>query len=104
MNDSEVTATGTTGLEDLLDLSSLKLYPNPATDQLNLQMGLVNSGEVAFSLQSMVGQTVLQQTNRMLAGPQEAQLNVASLTNGIYLLRISIEGEEVSPMKVVIHR
>lgn len=104
VTDEDVTATGTTGIDDLLDPQSLKVFPNPISGEqdLNVRLSLKQSAEVNFSLHNMVGQTLINQTERMIAGPQAKTMNVSSLPAGVYLLRMNVNGESMSPIKVVI--
>ncbi|MEL6591506.1 MAG: PKD domain-containing protein, partial [Bacteroidota bacterium] len=99
-----VTATGTTGIEDLLDPTSVTVFPNPLSGEqaLNVQLSLKQSAEVNFSLQNMVGQVVINKTDRMAAGPQAQSLEVNTLPAGVYFLRMNIDGESMRPIKVVI--
>ncbi|MFK7925467.1 MAG: PKD domain-containing protein [Bacteroidia bacterium] len=104
VTDDDVTASGTTGIDDLLDPLSLQIFPNPISGEqdLNVTLSLKQSAEVNFSLHNMVGQTVINQTERMIAGPQAKSLQVSSLPAGVYFLRMNVNGESMSPIKVVI--
>lgn len=104
VTDENVTASGTTGIDDLLDPVSLQIFPNPLSGEqdLNVRLSLKQSAEVNFSLQNMVGQTVINETERMIAGPQAKTMKVSSLPAGVYLLRMNVNGESMSPIKVVI--
>ncbi|MEL7530770.1 MAG: carboxypeptidase regulatory-like domain-containing protein, partial [Bacteroidota bacterium] len=104
VTDEDVTASGTTGIEDQLDPLSLQVFPNPLSGEqdLNVRLSLKQSAEVNFSLQNMVGQTVINETERMIAGPQSKTMKVSSLPAGVYLLRMNVNGESMSPIKVVI--
>lgn len=60
--------------------SSLKLYPNPASSVLNV----VGEGMTHVEIYNSVGQRVMTKE----VGGNEAQINIESLNNGMYVVRI----------------
>lgn len=66
------------GVFDLKNTASIRLFPNPATDFINLE-GLKDS---EFTIYNMVGQRV--QSGKTVA----AQINIHHLTKGKYLLKL----------------
>jgi hypothetical protein len=71
----------TTGMAQL-DGSRVRMYPNPASDLLQLETGL--EGRVEVQLTDAAGRTVLAD----VLTSDRSQLNVASLPNGLYLLTL----------------
>ena len=70
--------TWTEGVNDLE--SSLKLYPNPTSDVLNIQ----GEGMVSVEVYNTVGQRVMTQE----VNGNATQINTEGLNNGMYFLRI----------------
>ncbi|RYD95403.1 MAG: T9SS type A sorting domain-containing protein [Sphingobacteriales bacterium] len=67
------------------ELSSLKYYPNPVTDKLNIGY----SGEISsVVIYNMVGQQVL----NVVPNANSTEINTASLTQGTYICRITSRG------------
>ncbi|MBO4232109.1 MAG: T9SS type A sorting domain-containing protein, partial [Bacteroidales bacterium] len=67
----------------------LGLYPNPATEILNIQANDVKNIEIV----NILGQTVIT-TNVQT-------INVANLTNGVYFVRVNFNSGTVSTQKFV---
>lgn len=64
-----------------------KLYPNPTSDQLNIQL-TSNQTSANWSIYNLAGKKVK-------AGSQLKQINVADLSSGIYLIDINTGEEKV---------
>jgi Secretion system C-terminal sorting domain/OmpA family len=69
-----------------LDKYQIKLFPNPTSDVLNIQ---VNATFSKIQVVNMRGQVVLEEKN---LGKSEHQINVSQLPNNIYNIRV-FEGE-----------
>jgi hypothetical protein len=71
---------------------SLELYPNPATDELNIKYG--GADDVRISLCDMLGRQVAQ----IPAGKngKVIRYNTAVLAKGLYLVRMEAEGQVVT--------
>jgi hypothetical protein len=83
---------------DLLDLEELsfQIFPNPTSDYLNFSFQS-NSNRNTFELYDLKGRKVMTSTIR-----SGEQLNMSSLTNGIYLYNINIDGKRQSG-KIIKH-
>lgn len=69
---------------------SLDVYPNPATDELNLDFQLQNQGNVSVSLINVNGQvTHLSNYNQLSIGHHHKSINVSTLPSGFYMYEIS---------------
>lgn len=64
--------------------SSCKVYPNPANNRLFIDLGKTN-GKTILELYSLTGQRVLEQVT---SGNGVANVDIATLAEGIYLLKI----------------
>lgn len=67
----------------------LSLYPNPATEALNISVNQPISGQVELSVHNMVGQLVLQEQLPSL--PSRHRISLSGLLPGSYLIRIHSE-------------
>jgi choice-of-anchor B domain-containing protein len=70
-----------------------QVWPNPSTDNFNVQLPYSESGSVEIELYDLRGRTVLKETHRTTDGRFTIG---SSLENGMYLLRI-IEPNRVHP-------
>lgn len=83
------TVSFSVGVDEEL-VANLNLYPNPASNVLNIQAGsaTVRSVEVF----NMVGQTVYSQQ----FNTSSAQIDVTSFSTGMYMIRLDIDGKVVT--------
>jgi hypothetical protein len=82
-------------------LRGLKIYPNPASRQLNLFLGNRLENDYTWKVVDQRGVTVLNGTvNRNLAVPQA--LDISRLANGIYFLSIQAGDQAILYSKVVV--
>ncbi len=72
-----------------------RMYPNPATDELNLSYSLDLEGEVNIAVYNMLGQRVITQSLRQEEGRQKVQLNIADLQAGTFILQIQAEDQQI---------
>ncbi len=64
----------------------LLLYPNPANDNLTLEAEFLNHQDNEVTIYNLVGQKVLSQNMQTRSG--KIQIDIQSLTNGVYSLRV----------------
>lgn len=86
------------GLEDLSIQNELRIYPNPAKDIINVNLG-VNQLADRITLISITGQVIYEATPKS----NNFELNVKFYDKGLYFINIYI-GEEIITKKVVINR
>lgn len=85
--------------ESLLDASILNVYPNPATDVLNIALTDTRLGMEQVSLFNAQGQLIM---DRLIAQQKEMmQLNIQALPTGIYLVQVRTENG-IATKKVLI--
>lgn len=77
---------------DVSFASKLKLYPNPATDVLNIS-NESNFSNANFTISDMTGRIVLKKS--AISG-SSTNINIASLSNGTYLIKIENEGKSTT--------
>ncbi|MCG3165008.1 MAG: hypothetical protein POELPBGB_00768 [Bacteroidia bacterium] len=78
----------TTGIEnEIAENNTLFIFPNPATDILNISLTQPVNEPLQIQVYNITGQTVLSAS----APPQQQdfKLNISSLKNGIYILKAS---------------
>jgi hypothetical protein len=78
-----------TGLEDLVSGGTFSLYPNPVTNNLNVELNMVKAANVTFTIMNVVGQQVGQSLVKNLAqGQAKTTIATNNLTPGIYFLNV----------------
>ena len=81
----------------------VSIYPNPASEELNIAIRSDKTQEIRYRLIDALGQTILQKAFRVQAGNSLEQTAVGGLSPGIYILRVSnIQTGETVPKRVLI--
>jgi len=76
----------------------LALYPNPASDTLTCLLALPSAGAVELALYDLSGRLVIERLIEVTEPSEmEVLLDVSGLASGVYTLRASSGGAEVSP-------
>jgi len=88
----------TTGINKLNQKENFSIYPNPATDKITLTTGSLMPGETIITILNLKGQIIKEASFR---NHKQVDLNVSSISKGIYLLKIS-SGTGVETKKLVI--
>lgn len=87
--------------EQAANFGSLNIYPNPAKDQINLNVNMVSGENVSFQITNSLGQVVLVENRSLVNGNNNVQLNTSKLTSGVYFVTIASETSKVTS-KIVI--
>jgi hypothetical protein len=79
------------------------IYPNPASDQFNLQYITTESGISTISIMNMKGQTMFIERFEDMAGINLRTINTSALESGNYLIRVENNGKVQSSTLNVVH-
>ncbi len=88
-----------TGIEQVSNGMDVVVYPNPANQNLNIQVEGMN-GKINFTLFNTVGQQVVQE----YSNEKTTSLSVANLSTGIYFLKIQTPDGNVLTRKISVVR
>jgi HYDIN/CFA65/VesB family protein/Ig-like domain-containing protein/immunoglobulin I-set domain protein len=97
--DISLSGNGVTSVEDRLDISSVKLYPIPAKDQINLHIEGLESGRMTIQVVDILGTTQFASREIFISSNSydfEWDLigkNSSRVAAGTYLLRINLNGK-----------
>ena len=70
----------------------LKIFPNPFSNDLNIELNILNGQEITIQMYQINGQLIKEQSLGWVEGEQQIQLNVGDKAiQGIYLLKIITE-------------
>lgn len=95
-----VVTPGVTAVDEQSNLADIMVYPNPANDVLNLHYPGLSDRNITVHLLNMKGQEI-SSINTLRS--DRAQISVAGLPEGIYLLQVRAENR-ISTHKMVISR
>ena len=94
--------TASLGATTVAATNMIKVYPNPASDEVNISYTLVNSAEVTATLTNMLGQVVAtQKAPNGAAG--NMVFNTNALAEGMYIYTLEANGERTTGRIVVAH-
>ena len=82
---------------DLIDeIDQFVVYPNPVVGELNLQFNLEADGPVSIQILDLKGQTLQVKEVAGVIGQQRHQLDVQSLSPGVYFVQITTANQQIS--------
>lgn len=103
-NGCEMVATAmideSVAVSDLVGLSDLIIYPNPATDMVNVDAVFETSEPIELSLFDVVGRRVFYENK--VAQQLNLQINVKDLASGTYFIRLSTDKGAISQKLIVV--
>jgi len=65
------------------------LYPNPATNEITLELSPETSGNLHVQILDITGRVVIDEVHSISSGNQELKISLAEIVNGIYYLQVS---------------
>lgn len=92
----ETTSVDATGI-----LSDIKLYPNPTSDVLNMEMELAQDAQIELVIIDATGKTVLSRSLNQMEGLNKLTLNMYDLPSGIYMLNVVSENEMLTKRFII---
>lgn len=87
-----------TSIEEVLkDENSLTIYPNPTSEITNISFDLIKPQNVTMEIRDVAGKLmIVEDYGKLSQGKQNLNLNVNSLSNGIYFVTMNIDNKKVS--------
>jgi hypothetical protein len=85
-----------TGIEEAALPKSFEVYPNPATDLVNVRMESSVAVPVQILVYDIIGKVVFMQNSKLNAGANTMTLNVSNFESGVYFVRIQSEKQVVT--------
>lgn len=67
------------------------IYPNPAKEELFINYNLANAGNIDISIYDALGNQVLSKENISTKGVFKSKINVSSLNQGVYFVKIKTD-------------
>lgn len=89
-------------VEEVSGISTIKIYPNPAKDNLNISFEAGN-GDYDITVTDLLGRSVINKTYTGVFGFQNIQLPVSNLNAGHYLLNIN-DGNASYSSKFIVNK
>lgn len=93
----------TLGVSELTNDFGMSVYPNPANANTTLSFVLSNEAQASVNVTDLAGKVVFTQVLGTVNGIQNVTLNTESLTNGVYMVNLTVNGT-VSTQKLVVRK
>lgn len=78
----------TTGLSEQKNLTNCNLFPNPATDLLNIDLTLDQTNVVLIELYNIIGQKIAEKNVTGFGGKNNFTIDLKSYVKGVYMVKI----------------
>ncbi len=97
-----VTGKNNTGVDELKNINSFSMYPNPAQSTITLDFSIVQTAEVNINIIDITGRIVKEVSRENFAtGANSVTVDIADLNNGFYFVNIqSLQGSKTSRLLI----
>jgi hypothetical protein len=95
-----INVTGVLGIAKE-DLSNITMYPNPASNEVFVNLKNIVQGEVSITLFNSLGQRLQVISEAEMAGKTQGVLNVSNCATGIYFVKIKA-GQNTTTKKLIV--
>ena len=87
--------------EAINPMTATRVYPNPATDVLNIEVNASQASEMSISVYNIMGQNVMNQNVNITTGMNTRSISTSELNSGIYFVTVKANGFE-NTMKFIV--
>ena len=82
-------------------MTAVRVYPNPATDVLNIEVNASQSSAMSINVFNIMGQKVMESNVNINTGMNTPSINTADFASGIYFVTVKANGFE-NTMKFIV--
>ena len=82
-------------------MTAVRVYPNPATDVLNIEVNASQSSAMSINVFNIMGQKVMESNVNINAGMNTPSISTADFASGIYFVTVKANGFE-NTMKFIV--
>ncbi len=93
--------SSTSGLEENGFLSETEIYPNPASDVLNIEVNIPDHQNLDIQLLNTTAKQVYYERHDNITGQYKNNIDISSLSKGVYFLRITSDKSTINK-KIII--
>ena len=83
-------------------ITNLTVFPNPATDFLNVNYTMTKDAPVQLTVMDLAGQVISIQQIDAQAGQQAARIETSNVLPGFYFVQLTTEGQRIAKKFVVV--
>jgi hypothetical protein len=82
-------------------MTAVRVYPNPASDVLNIEVNASQASEMSINVYNIMGQNVMSKTTSINTGINRPSISTSELSSGIYFVTVKANGFE-NTMKFIV--
>jgi hypothetical protein len=86
---STITTVNDVGIEELGALSLVNVYPNPASENVTIELNISKAMDVQIRLMNITGQVIWSENEAQLSGVSSKTIDLKTIAAGMYQLQIS---------------
>jgi hypothetical protein len=91
-----------TGIEEIINVASLNLYPNPNSGSFTLEFEVLERSDVQLEIFDLTGRRLLSNTYTNAYGQLKETFNLSNnLSSGFYVLNLNIKGNQIQKHFIV---
>jgi len=88
--------TGYVGLNDKIDTKEMSVFPNPFYDKTQISFSLNSTQKIRIDVYNIIGERVYSiERGNFASGKHVIELDRGKLKNGIYFIRMNIDGKSI---------
>ena len=104
LNAGKAEITGDVSVTEIENDLELKLFPNPASDQVNVSFKLQDASDAVITVTDALGNVVMASSAVSLEGGDNyVTINSANLSNGFYFVNVIVGDQVVTQRLSVVH-
>lgn len=88
-----------TGIPDLSEKTEIKMWPNPVTEHLNIRYSGIFRNNIRVEILDIMGKRVAEKVFTNVSGGNEIDMKTGALVTGMYVCRITSDGQIISNQK-----
>ena len=90
------TVTSGVGAVEVLSFNDVKLYPNPASDNVNIAIDVTNGGAASLAVYDLAGRAIYSENSMLNAGKNTSTISAQNFAAGTYLLKVTLDGQSLN--------
>lgn len=94
-------STMSVGVNELENISSISMFPNPATTTFTVEFLVQENAELQITISDIIGKTMLVETVEVSNGNFRKTFNVSEFNSGIYFLEIKQGNDNIAKKFVI---
>jgi len=98
-----ISSSTTTDIKNQISENVMNIYPNPASDQINIELSLTGQTNTSLAIYNSVGKLVYSKTPGLNIGNLNSTIDLSKLSEGLYTIYIT-SGAKTSTEKLIIQR